>query len=63
LESRVRPLRISLPMTTMQAVTVFADSDMQHSFSFSFRTLAEACQGAKRRTALLAPMPHAKFAA
>ena len=50
-------------MTTMQAVTVFADSGMQHSFSFSFRTLAEACQGAKRRTALLAPMSHAKFAA
>jgi hypothetical protein len=63
LESRVRPLRISLPMTTMQAVTVFADSDMQHSFSFSFRTLAEARQGAKRRTALLAPMSHARFAA
>src|SRR4029450_3854651 len=28
LESRVRPLRISLPMTTMQAVTVFAGSDI-----------------------------------
>jgi hypothetical protein len=28
LASRVRPLRISLPMTTMQAVTVFAGWDM-----------------------------------
>ena len=28
LASRVRPLRISLPMTTMQAVTVFAGSDI-----------------------------------
>ena len=28
LESRVRPLRISLPMTTMQAVTIFAGSDI-----------------------------------
>src|SRR6266511_263790 len=28
LESRVRPLRISLPMTTIQAVTIFASSDI-----------------------------------
>ena len=45
LESRVRPLRISLPMTRMQAVTVFAGSDMRCSLSLSFRTLAEAAGG------------------
>ena len=40
-------------MTRMQAVTVFAGSDMQRSFSLSFRTLAEGGRRAKRRTALL----------
>ena len=32
LASWVRPLRISLPMTSMQAVTVFGSSDMRRSF-------------------------------
>ena len=40
-------------MTTMQAVTVFAGSDMPRSFSLSFRTLAEGGRRAKRRTVLL----------
>src|SRR5438445_4722792 len=37
LESRVRPLRISLPMTTMQAVTVFVGSDISALFFLVFQ--------------------------
>src|SRR5690242_19327307 len=52
LESRVRPLRISLPITTMQAVTVFAGSDMR-SFSFVFQDINGALPVGQARCGLV----------